>query len=66
MTVAHDALSVPGALIFDIDRITEKSIDASWDGLDGELEALHAGVWDVFDAAKGEKLERLLSGGAPE
>jgi uncharacterized protein (TIGR04255 family) len=51
-----------GAIIFDIDRITERELSTSQEVLMQEIERLHTDVWNVFSSAKGEKLEALLSG----
>ncbi len=52
-----------GAIIFDIDRITEQDIQTSGEALEKELGRLHTDVWRIFDSAKGEKLQILLNGG---
>jgi len=64
--VAHDKGSAGagahGSLLLDIDRIVEKQIGTEWKGIDATIKTLHDGAWEVFSAACGENLVRLLQG----
>ncbi|MFN8495728.1 MAG: TIGR04255 family protein [Caldilineaceae bacterium] len=51
-----------GKFLFDIDRIIEKRMGIDLDSLLGNVTHLHQDVWDVFQSAKSEDLERLLKG----
>jgi uncharacterized protein (TIGR04255 family) len=68
VTVAHDRSSVAtaahGSLLLDIDRIVEKQIGNEWKAIDATLQTLHDEAWEVFNAACGENLEKLLKGEA--
>jgi uncharacterized protein (TIGR04255 family) len=50
------------AFIFDIDRISDRQISADLSDLIAEAERLHDDVWNVFAAATGPKLRKLLEG----
>jgi len=54
--------SLFGTFIFDIDRITEHSIATDVDSLLQEATRLHDDIWEVFQSAKSNNLERLLQG----
>lgn len=66
VTVAHDkgrgGTDTHGFLLLDIDRIAEKQIGTEWNDVDATIKTLHDGAWEVFSAACGENLERLLQG----
>ncbi len=65
LTIAHDqsdAKEIHGAMIFDIDRITERRMAPIWSEMDVAIETLHEEIWEIFEAAKGPKLEALLEG----
>ena len=65
LTIAHDASDpkeIHGAMLFDIDRITERAIGPTWDDLDTVVEILHEQIWMMFEAAKGDHLDQLLHG----
>ena len=51
----------PAAIIFDIDRITERELAPSDGPLAMEIDRLHQEVWDAFAAAMTQDLEDLLS-----
>jgi uncharacterized protein (TIGR04255 family) len=51
-----------GAIIFDIDRITQRGLSVKEDDLEREVNRLHEDVWLVFTSAKSEKLEAHLQG----
>ena len=51
-----------GAFILDIDRITEKKIGSDEESLLEHATNLHDDVWNVFNSAKSDDLERLLQG----
>ena len=53
-----------GAFIFDIDRIVEKDLPVEVEAITAEARRLHDDIWEIFDSAKTDKLERLLQGGA--
>jgi uncharacterized protein (TIGR04255 family) len=57
-----DDLSIYGAIIFDIDRITNRVLPAKEQELEQEVTRLHEDVWQVFSSAKSERLEALLQG----
>jgi uncharacterized protein (TIGR04255 family) len=61
ITIAHDVSSQPGALIFDIDCVWKHDAASAWNDVDPELERLHENVWEIFNEAKAEKLDELLS-----
>jgi len=66
VTLAADAMDDRGkGIIFDIDRITQQTTPPRPDALASVIERLHQDVWEVFVAAKGPGLERLLLGGEP-
>lgn len=50
------------AIIFDIDRIREESLQPECDILRVAVEDLHQGVWDIFATAIGPRLEQYLQG----
>jgi uncharacterized protein (TIGR04255 family) len=65
LTIAHDPndpKEMHGAVLFDIDRITERVLDPAWSELDAVVEVLHEEIWQVFEAAKGNHLDKLLRG----
>ncbi|WFU37743.1 TIGR04255 family protein [Bradyrhizobium sp. CB82] len=51
-----------GALMLDIDRVSQRLIQAGDAQLPDILERLHEDVWQVFDQAKNENLEAYLKG----
>jgi hypothetical protein len=51
-----------GAIIFDIDRITQRGLSVKEDDLEREVNRLHEDVWLVFTSAKSEKLEAHMQG----
>lgn len=66
VTLAADALDGRAkGIIFDIDRITHQTTAPGPDALGSVIDRLHEDVWNVFVAAKGPGLERLLLGGEP-
>lgn len=52
-----------GAVIFDLDRITRQQRHAHVDALRDVMEQLHDDVWQAFETAKGDHLERYLQRG---
>jgi uncharacterized protein (TIGR04255 family) len=54
-----------GALVFDIDRITTGVTSSAPDEIGSKIDRLHEEIWSVFSAARGERLERLLTGDLP-
>jgi uncharacterized protein (TIGR04255 family) len=65
LTIAHDPKDpkeMHGAMLFDIDRITERVVEPTWSELDAVVETLHEEIWQMFEAAKGDHLDRLLHG----
>ena len=65
LTIAHDqsdTTEIHGAMIFDIDRITERRMKPVWNEMDVAVEMLHEEIWEIFEAAKGPKLDALLRG----
>jgi uncharacterized protein (TIGR04255 family) len=51
-----------GTFIFDIDRISEQSIEADIELLLQQATKMHDDVWEVFNSAKNDNLEQLLQG----
>lgn len=51
-----------GAIIFDIDRVSQQNLAPQKDGLEQEINRLHEDVWQVFNSAKSDRLELLLKG----
>ena len=49
-----------GAFIFDIDRMTERDIAPDTGSVLDVTTELHDHVWDIFQSARGDRLERLL------
>jgi uncharacterized protein (TIGR04255 family) len=47
-------------VLFDLDRIVEKQLAVEPASLETEIERLHGHIWDVFESAKTDRLERLL------
>ncbi|MEX0696451.1 MAG: TIGR04255 family protein [Dongiaceae bacterium] len=65
ITLAHDRSDqkeLHGALILDIDRITERQINPGWNDLDAAIETLHNEIWEIFRSARGPNLDALLAG----
>jgi uncharacterized protein (TIGR04255 family) len=66
VTVAHDTShhggGIHGSLLLDLDRIIEKEIRTEWQEIEATIQALHDSVWEVFSAACGKNLEKLLKG----
>ena len=52
-----------GAIIFDVDRITQRTLSVNEGELQREINYLHEDVWQIFASAKSEKLESFLQGG---
>ena len=51
-----------GAMLFDIDRVSEREISPEKENLLDEVNNLHKDVWNVFSSAKTASLERLMKG----
>jgi len=51
------------AIIFDIDRVSQRELSPQNDSLSHEIDHLHEDVWQVFSSAKSDRLELLLKGG---
>jgi len=51
-----------GAIIFDIDRITQRGLSVKEAELGREVNNLHEDVWRVFASARSDKLESFLQG----
>jgi uncharacterized protein (TIGR04255 family) len=51
------------SLVFDIDRITERSVSPEDEAFGSEMDRLHEAAWDIFSTAKTDKLETLLNHG---
>lgn len=65
LIIAHDQTDqkeLHGAMILDIDRITERQLEPPWTTLEPVVEMLHEEVWKIFEAAKGPNLDALLEG----
>lgn len=68
LTIAHDpsdTKEMHGAMLFDIDRITERAIEPTWSELDAIVETVHEEIWQMFESAKGAHLDELLHGKSP-
>jgi uncharacterized protein (TIGR04255 family) len=64
-TIAIDQSKPPekfGALMLDLDRISQRVRQPNDEALPEVLEGLHEDVWEVFNQAKNENLEAFLKG----
>jgi hypothetical protein len=51
-----------GALMLDIDRVSQRLIEPAAKSLPDVLEGVHEDVWGIFEQAKNENLDALLNG----
>jgi uncharacterized protein (TIGR04255 family) len=51
-----------GAIIFDIDRISQRQLSPREANLRQEVDRLHEEVWQIFASAKSEQLDAVLQG----
>lgn len=54
----------PGAIVFDIDCISEKSMGIDDNSITAEITRLHDIAWTIFTSSRTSRLDRLLQGGA--
>lgn len=60
LALAEDKSSTPTPIFFDIDIVTIKDVNSSWEQLSIELNSIHDVIRTVFDAARTEKYTKFL------